>query len=186
MRPFFILIFLILSAGFVSGQKPAEAIPWDKNRPLVWKDFKGKPASVTYHAQTYGQMSYSFSSLPSGEMKIIVHVTFDPKRSWVKPGKASNKLLVHEQCHFDVFEIYARIFVKRLTEEKVLTGKDFSTKVQKVFSRTFEELQKFQQQYDKETDHSINEIKQAEWTAKISGLLEDYEAYTTKEISFMR
>ena len=31
-----------------------------------------------------------------------------PEQSWVLPGRATSAILRHEQCHFDIYEVYRR------------------------------------------------------------------------------
>jgi len=185
-----VLLFLISSQVGVAQkqkqkQKEKETINWDAGRPLTWTDFKGRPDNaLPYHALTAGSLSCSFEKVSANESKLVIHMGFDTKKSWVKPKKATDDLLVHEQCHFDIYEIYTRILVKKLEEENALSGPKYGEKTQKIFEKNFDELMKFQKQYDKETDHSKNEEKQKEWTEKIKSMLEEYKPYAKREILF--
>ncbi|MGQ0828758.1 MAG: hypothetical protein ACT4ON_10220 [Bacteroidota bacterium] len=179
------LVLMWTQIGVAQKQKQNETINWDANRPLVWSDFKGRPDNaLPYHALTAGSLSCSFEKVSANESKLLIHMSFDTKKSWVKPKKATDELLIHEQCHFDIYEIYTRILVKKIEEENALIGPKYGEKTQKIFEKNFDELMKFQKKYDKETDHSKNEEKQKEWTEKIKNMLEENKQYEKREIVF--
>jgi len=183
---FKIIVFLVLICIQISvAQKPKTTLEWEADRPLVWADFKGRPNNAfPFDALTEGSLSCNFEKVSLSESKLVIQMGFDTKKSWVKVKKATDKLLIHEQGHFDIFEIYTRIFVKKLEEENALSGAKYGEKTQKIFEKNFDELMKFQKKYDKETDHSKNEEKQKEWTEKIKQLLDDNSQYAKREILF--
>lgn len=47
----------------------------------------------------------------------------------------------------------------------------------KIYEEVVREKEKMQNDYDKETNHSINKQKQAEWLQNIRQLLEEYKNY---------
>ena len=181
-----LLIILLFFVQISSAQKKEGLINWSPDRPLVWNDFKGKADnSSPFDALTMGNIGYRFEAITQNtEYKLLLDIGFDPKKSWVKAKKGTDKLLLHEQCHFDIFELYTRILVKKIEEQKILSGAKFSDKMEKVYNKTFVELIKFQQKYDKETNHSKNEDKQKEWLDKVKQLLDEHKAYSKKEIQF--
>ena len=48
----------------------------------------------------------------------------------------------------------------------------------KIYDEVVEEKTEMQNDYDRETRHSINKEKQAQWIKKIEKLLEEYEDYS--------
>jgi hypothetical protein len=182
-----VVLFFFLCIGIlnISAQNKQDLIGWDEKRPLTWKDFKGKPEQdYPFHALTAGSMYYEYERMGDTKFKFKLKMGFDPKKSWVKANEATDKLLVHEQIHFDIYELYARIMIKKIEDSKTLSGKNFSDKMKKVFNDTFEELVKFQRKYDHETDHSKKEDKQKEWNEKIVKMLKEYQKYAYREITF--
>jgi len=178
-----VLLMCFIQVSF--GQKKKTQIHWNKDRALTWKDFKGRAkGSSPFHATTYGILKPGFEPITNTEYKFTLEVLFDSKKSWVKKGKETDELLIHEQHHFNMFEIYARIFVKRLEESNALSGKKFSDNMNKTFQKIFKELIKLQDKYDKETDHSKNEEKQKEWNIKLENMLKEYQGYAKREIIF--
>ncbi len=187
MKTNLILLFsLLLFVQICTAQKKEGLINWVSDKPLVWNDFKGRADnSSPFDALTMGNIGYSFETItPNKEYKLILDIGFDPKKSWVKSKKNTDKLLLHEQCHFDIFELYMRILVKKIEEEKILNGMKFSDKMEKVYKKTFSELVKFQKKYDDETNHSKDEDKQKEWLEKVSKLLDEHKQYAKREIQF--
>jgi hypothetical protein len=182
----FVAVLFLFHSFLSIAQNKDGSISWDAKRPLTWEDFKGRADnSSEFDAQTFGSIMYNFETIkPNKEYKLILGVTFNPKNSWVKAKKDTDKLLAHEQIHFDIFELYLRILVKRIEGEKMLNGTKFSDRIQKAYKKVFGELVKFQQKYDKETNHSKNEEKQKEWNEKVKKMLEEYKEYAKREIAF--
>ena len=167
------------------AQVPKGLIYWSKDRPLTWSDFKGKPMKKSpYHAQTQGGLNYTFDSKGPGEYVFKLNVKYDEQKSWSKPKEQTDNLLQHEQGHFDIYEIYGRIIMKRLKDAKALSGTKFSGKVEKIFTKAFADMSKLQQEYDKATNHSKDLEKQQEWNKKIEQMLKDLEDHIVKEIAF--
>ncbi|NJW51684.1 hypothetical protein [Salinimicrobium oceani] len=90
---------------------PERKISWTP-APLSWTNFEAEPdLSNPFHANTSSGMSYSWSMKTLGaETEFLYEVAafFFPEKSWVKNGKGSAQLLVHEQLHFDITELHAR------------------------------------------------------------------------------
>ena len=60
--------------------------------------------------------------------------TFDPNTSWVRnPKTASEALLRHEQLHFDITEVYARLMRQKLA---LFAPKADCGKLQPAFNNT--------------------------------------------------
>ena len=179
-----VLSFLMLTQICIA-QNSDGIISWDSLKSLTWADFKGRPStSFPFDALTEGSFSCNFEKISDTESKLIITMGFNSKKSWVKPKKATDKLLIHEQGHFDIFEIYARILVKKLEETNALSGKNYGDKTKKLFEKNFKELMQLQDKYDKETNHSKDEEKQLEWTEKIKSMLKENEKYAKKELPF--
>ena len=179
------LIAFIFSLSNGMAQPEKGFIFWVEERPLQWEDFKGKPnMSSSYHAQTQGVLNYGFESKGPGVYTFKLNVKFNEKESWAKPKETTDNLLNHEQGHFDIYEIYGRLIIKRIKESKALSDRKFSDRVQKIFKKTFAELQDFQQEYDKETNHSKDKEKQIEWKKRLQDRLKNLKEYQVKEIEF--
>ena len=178
-------LLTLLCTSFSMAQTAEGFIYWKKNRPLQWSDFKGIPVKNShYHAQTQGGLNYTFDNNGPGVYVFKLNVKYDKQKSWSKREEQSDDLLKHEQGHFDIYEIYGRLIMQRLKETKALAGPKFSEKVEKIFTKSFAELQKFQRKYDQETNHSKDKEKQEKWNQKLEKMLIDSEDHIVKEIEF--
>lgn len=112
------IVFILLFAlpFFVAAQD----IPWKKDRPLTWADYKAKPDKMSDSgAATYSNISYSFQPLSSDtgrRFSVTVRCVFVGSRSWVKYRFMTDGMLDHEQLRFDISELYARKLYNALTK----------------------------------------------------------------------
>ncbi len=75
--------------------------------------------------------------------------------------------LLHEQVHFDITRLGAENFIKQLVNSK-FTKENYEKLLNSVFDECYNENAAWQQQYDKETSHSINKTEQLKWNYKIA------------------
>jgi len=176
-----LLCLALLLLAFIATAQPndcKDCIPWLNDRPLTWADFKGKPqASSPNKAMTDSGMSIAFSC-EDNMADITLNCYFSPSRSWTKV-KDSDRLLAHEQLHFDITELFTRKLRKKLSEMDGDCGKMNRT-IGKVYDANYQELLRYQQQYDRETQHSIREEEQLRWERKVREELEALEAFRSQ------
>lgn len=163
------------------GTKPvlAEAIPWSATRPLTMADFIGRPSP-----------SDRLAALTSADIKAgaacrdfvftgTVQATFDPNTSWFRqPKTATAALLRHEQMHFDLTEVYARLLRKKLI---AFEAKVDCNKLQPAFDNltkgVYAEWGREQDRYDRETNHGLNVVQQANWDKQTQVKLTELQAF---------
>ena len=167
-------IACVLLLGFLGwGQEIEEGVPWSKEDRLTWSDFRGKvPPAAVPAATTASGISYSYTAnLIHHEVHLDfkVHAFFYPRESWYKPEQCDEITLSHEQLHFDIAELFARKMRHRL--QNTSFSDNVKAEIRKIYKETLEELQKFQELYDWETDFSRNRGKQLEWNRKVDSLL---------------
>ena len=85
-------------------------------------------------------------------------------------------ILSHEQGHFDIAEVHARLLNKKMAAYK-FNQSTYKTDLRKIYEEVISEKELMQNKYDEETNHSIEKDKQAEWLQKIRALLKDTEPY---------
>lgn len=175
-----IAILLLLCSIHSFSQKKEKHIVWSKDRLLTWEDFqKRPPRSSPYGAEVQVKIVLSFLDIQgSVEIRAIVI----PKNSWAMSEFKDNYGLKHEQGHFDITEIYARLFRKKLLEQKRFTLKNYRKKCIYIGSKINEMFNSEQDLYDKETNHSIIREKQEEWNKKIADRLNELEEYSNPVI----
>ena len=111
-----------------------------------------------------------------GYEKMDIATYFFKKKSWTVKKNAM-ELLVHEQLHFDIAELFARKMRKefyKLKKNKVDTFNAY----QSVYTTLWKSCRMYQKQYDKETKHSRELVHNEEWAEKIYKELKLLEEYS--------
>ena len=159
---------------------PPAKLEWSSGRPLTWADFKARPTSDRLAALTsstidakVGCVDYQFSA--------TVRAVFTPNESWVRNmAQASPALLRHEQLHFDLTEIHARLLRQKLSLVKL-----DCEKLQPAFGNltkmAFLTWQREEARYDQETNHGLNAPRQQAWDQQIQQRLTQLEAFALKQ-----
>lgn len=165
-------IFLAAILMFVIGlTKAQDKIFWSENRKLVWEDFQSKnqPNTSKAAATTFCGISYLLNSptkkFSSKEVKI--ESFFVPSKSWAHSDHKTDLVLMHEQSHFDIAELFARRF-RKLISDKILDAKT----LQKHYTNVYEAYKDFQQDYETVTNHGRIREKQLEYSEKINQEIE--------------
>ena len=78
--------------------------------------------------------------------------------------------------HFDIAELFARKLHKKMSEYK-FDRDSYKKDLRKIYEDITEAKADFQNQYDKETDHSRKKEQQAEWLKKIDKMLSELKEY---------
>jgi predicted secreted Zn-dependent protease len=175
-------ILVTILINFLSP--PSKYIVWEKNRKLTYKDFKGVYNSGEAHAgNTECEFTYTCQYVKK-QLKVSSKVLFDTENSWLKLNDPS--LLSHEQIHFDIAEIYIRLFRQRCNNFG-FTKADFKTQIDSIFNLTDSDCDAFQQKYDAETKNGLVTSKQKIWYSRIaSKILESNHLADTAQIFLIR
>lgn len=177
-----VLLFLSCLPLFSFHQnKEIEIKKWSSQSKLTWDDFKGKAINSSKRA---AESDCQISCKMKGENDSVlfsVETFFSITNSWVNKKLASDFILKHEQGHFDINEIFARKLRKALSEAKY-TRTNVTAKFRDIQSKYFALLNKEQELYDKETEHSIKTEKQLKWNEKIESQLKELESYNNSTI----
>lgn len=173
----FILFLLVSNFGFSQSQFENDSILiWNKNRKISWEDFRvynDLDFEDNFHAAVSSNIIIKPKAVRKcGDYKFIA--VLYKKESWV--AFKSDKLLEHEQLHFNITELFARKLRKYFSEEKnhYLSN---PKECQAVYNSFIKDLIFFQNLYDEETRFGTHEAKQKEWNLKIYELLEEYKDY---------
>lgn len=178
---FRLLCFLwaILFAFLSKAQ--SNSIRWENDSILSWSDFMGKPDL------TSNRSAISVVGIVTGKFKWNdktvngkIEVSFDKDSSWSKIYNDS-LLLNHEQGHYDIAEIYARMIRRELSVRKYNRSK-LQIKMNHIMDKYIEEENKCQRQYDLETNHYINTESQEKWTTYIHNQLINLCGYSNPDI----
>lgn len=169
------LILAFLIPIWLPAQDPGEdLIGWSGSRRLTWTDYQARPeenSDAAASTTTYLMVSYHFSE---GDFSFRIESKFSRTRSWGL--HKTPYILAHEQGHFDIAEIFARKFYKRLKEYR-FNRKTYRQDLEKIYRDILDEKENIQNDYDRQTNHSINREQQMIWLRKIERWLEEYEDY---------
>ena len=108
------------TTAVVAGAEPVSRpgdLTWTAEAPLQWQDFQGpvdSSASADRVAMTAASLSWGYSyGLERGNGRCLyrinsvdVHAIFNRRDSWVRPGHETDRVLEHEQGHFDLTQLF--------------------------------------------------------------------------------
>lgn len=174
---FFFIIFLFFSI-IIPSVNEDKKIAWNENYKLSWSDFKAASKGNGYVASTSSgiSFSYTFSFTETGEIiNLDVSITsyFYPENSWFIPSEVSQYILNHEQTHFDISELHARILRKEISEATFT--KNLKIEIEAIYKSIEDKRRAMQQLFDKETDHSKIKEKELEWEVVVAQQLKRYK-----------
>ncbi len=151
---------------------------------LRWSDFHLQAPESDYSAES--NCMFLFSSRPElNPDTLTLHIGlsafFDRTTSWVKEdAKSSDSLLMHEQLHFDICELYIRKLRKKMMQ-LILDPMDYIDKCNGVFDEIWRDYQEAQKLYDKETEHGLIANEQNRWISEVAEQLEMMKAIGVSE-----
>jgi hypothetical protein len=155
-------------------------ILYKRERPLVTGDFKGKPFSHTKGvAATYSGILMQIEGESLGDVlsvTVSLQVYFNRYKSWVKPAGRNERVLAHEQIHFDLTAIKA-CALARAIEQGSYTSENVKEQLHVLQTQHMADLQRLQDSYDLETQHGVIEEKQEEWALRISKGLSNQQCF---------
>lgn len=170
-----VLLLAVFLASTVRAQ-PADdgLVDWNANRPLEWSDYLGSPdpaSGAAASTATLVAVNYKFSA---NGVDFQIRCSFSPQRSWGLHKDAT--ILDHEQGHFDISELFARQLCRELKAYH-FDKRTYQSDLNAIYNKVMKERQEMQDQYDRETNHSINAAVQAAWKKKIARLLDNMRAF---------
>lgn len=158
-------ISIIVLVGLLDSNfnKPVTIKRWSK---LTWEDFQGFPRPFSGYGAVIGSQVYL--EFDSASSKYIAYAGQNNMVSWTKEStKNSDYALNHEQYHFNITELHARL-LNEYIEANPNESKSFYNS--RLYSIRFD-LNSMQNRYDDETDHSVIVHKQRHWEFKIDSML---------------
>jgi hypothetical protein len=158
---------VLLTTHFLSAQKII-INGSEGNRTLVWNDFNGRPdESSPYYANTGWLINYKYGGIQNKGGKVVINgfeaiLQLDPKKTWLKKGKGTDALLLHEQGHFDIALLCLNELMKKV-KEGIFSSSNYNNELQELFQDVIKKYREMGDQYDTETGHSKNEEQQQKW-----------------------
>jgi predicted secreted Zn-dependent protease len=169
-----ILLASLFHTNSAGSSRKDSLIDWTSTRKLNWEDFKGQPDGSSVNAaltSTNINIDYTFNSQG---FKYKIRCQFDPSKSW---GRIRNDyILSHEQAHFDIAEIHARLLHKALKDYK-FNSRTANKDIGEIYQKLMNDHHKMQEAYDEETNYSRNETRQRAWQNRIAEILSALDEY---------
>lgn len=165
---------LLPDATVVSSEKSYnEYLTWSPERRLSWDDFKALPDNANpHHALTAANLAVN-ARCKDNNYTYEVNCVFLPEQSWSK-NKKSEKLLAHEQLHFDLTEVHARQLRRDLQR---LNCSSLKANLNTVVQNAFRNWKAEQDAFDKACAHGLDKEKQQAWAQDIDLRLKELQAY---------
>lgn len=174
MRISILLCLQLLCQLSLPAQTDEVRMEWSANRKLNWADYQGTPdPTVGAAASTTTYLAIEYE-IENGKLLYYISSTFSPARSWVR--HRTDRVLTHEQGHFDIAEIFARKLHQRMLDYQ-FNKNTFREVLGNMYNTIQAEKDQLQNQYDRETNHSINEELQKAWEEKIKLQLKETEKF---------
>lgn len=153
----------------------SDRIAWSASRRLNWEDFRAKPEDGNpHHAMTAANLAVD-AGCKNNKFFYEVKCVFLPGESWSK-NKQSEKLLAHEQLHFDLTEVHARMLRKQLQGIGNSCG-NLKSQLNTTVGAAFKAWKTEQERFDKLSRHGLDKEVQLEWAASIADRLQELEAW---------
>jgi hypothetical protein len=173
-KAFITVLFFVVIGNILFAQ---DTIYWSPSYRLKWEDFHGKPDTLSkYGAISDLKIKYSLSA-NEDSFNAEVLCFFIKSKSW-SLFKKSDTLLMHEQGHFDITELFARKLRKAISEYK-LNYKTVGNDIDNLFLTIKQERIRMDSLYDKETNLSRNGEEQLLWNKKIKAELDKLKKFAS-------
>lgn len=174
-------LFAFINLPSINAQQNTDILYWTKDYRLMVSDFKGEPNisdTTSYNISSkdsthkYGVISKSIEvklTSANGKTTFKIYAGMQKNMSWIK-SKTDTVTLKHEQGHFDICEIYARLLRKQIKNAKSVT------EARQLYNNISEQENEEQDKYDRENKFNEGGITKV-WSEKISLLLKELESY---------
>ena len=177
------ICFLLVLVLFNNVQaQTEETILWKPGVKLTWSNFKeNAPVSNRVAAITASGINYKYTTSfknNSASFTFEIGAFFYPNKSWYKKDLCTDITLSHEQLHFDITELHARLFRQRITLVKPHEG--LANTLQDMHSAIDSQLADMQNAYDLQSEYSINVVGQKKWKDSIATQLKVLNKFKSK------
>ena len=191
MKKIFLFAFAIVAClnGFSQKKEKLnvkklknDTIIWQKDSLLTREDFKGKVTKEWAGCCVAAIMIVPNES--DGNMLFSVQAVFIKSKSNII--QTSDYILKHEQLHFDICELFARKLRKMMLETDFTKVKTIIHEIQTMYNKINMEYAKFQEKYDKDTNHGENPAKQKVWSDDVANQMAELDKYSSTQVNVVR
>ncbi len=185
-----ILIFVLLFFSQFPSFSQKNVIPWteDLDSTFSWDLFSKGTVPGGFHALTTVEFIFKSDVIEDNQVVAKLEVLMDTRKSLYakniyKKSLPPQSLLDHEKLHFDIAEYSKRLFFQKISSIKGKNVNDIIKKIEKEFQLSTKLVVSLQKKYDKETNHSQNNIKQKMWEEDIKQKLIELRDFSTNEMT---
>lgn len=184
MRKFYFTVLFFCVVMQLYAQKPASGngiLYWSQNRELTFADFKGTPSQhdTTLHQVSTAISVHKLSAIITGidvqlltrddKTTFTIRAAMKQNLSWLK-DTGDSILLKHEQGHFDICEINARLLRRDIKTSKSLS------QAREIYERISAKEEEEHDRYDVDNTYANGGITK-EWNDFIATKLKELELY---------
>jgi hypothetical protein len=137
--------------------------------PLVGEDFQGIPPPFTSFGA--GIHTWIYLEYDSSRNNFRSYSGQNNQRSWAKRSLPEESFITHEQYHFNITEVHSRKLNAYILANP---GKPRNHYENKMLGEILPQMQRMQDDYDDQTDHSLYVDQQNYWQYTIDSLLLSY------------
>jgi hypothetical protein len=191
IKPFQLILICLGIFCKLNAQSPNDhdILYWSQNHRLDFGDFKGKPtqSDTTLHEVSPKILTHKLGAIIKSidvhlvteghKTRFTIQAGMKQSLSWIKDHGDSSELK-HEQGHFDICEIYARILRRDIQKAKSLQ------EAKEMYEKTSDDEEAEQDNYDKDNTYQAGGITY-EWQEKISNRLKELEAYKNPVVTML-
>lgn len=173
-----IILFILVTCALQSNAQTSDTIYWSSCYKLKFEDFKEKLDTTSeFDAISSIKIDYDITQQSLGKITgLKVFCFFNKSKS--KAKNMDSTLLIHEQIHFNIAELYARKLRKKFSEYLKLKKSLSLDEAQAIYFNVKNEYKKINEQYDLETDYSKNRVSQKKWIIKVNAALLSLKQYS--------
>jgi hypothetical protein len=153
-------------------------LEWSETK-LSWNNFaiKHLPHSRT-GAITASGIYFSYTK-SNQLLDVEIKAQMDTEASWVNSHSMNDDVLAHEQLHFDISELHARMLRKYFSDHPRI---DKFQKPETIYKNYMNLMRKMQNDYDQQTHHGNNKAMQLMWQNKIENMLLELSSFKENRI----
>lgn len=142
--------------------------------PITSADFTGQPSrSGRSEAVSFTSFAYEGSSRKVKDTLVVnlqLQVFMVKSASWIRGTQGDRTTLEHEQLHFDITRVVGERFRKKILSMP-LTIEDYDSMVQYEYLESFREMNRMQNEFDRETNNGQHLSVQYRWRQDIHNML---------------
>lgn len=182
-RIFSVIFFSVFFSHLSCGQELQEGqMRWSSNKKLTLNDFKIRISDQNNDAAfSQFMISHSISGFDFMKRNLNQKIgnIFLGNASWIDTTKVESiqKQIDFQQMQFDLAEVQARNFRKRVLKDKGKISKGFDI-VNKINNEIMAELSEIRLEFMRETEGGRNDEKVVEWKEKIANELKELDEFS--------